>query len=242
MPVTEHYETLRAMGIDVWIERKPQASPVSELVGPDLLLDTPGTAPHKSPQTGAGDALSMLDWEPLARRVAGCEACELCQTRNRTVFGVGDRGADILVVGEAPGADEDRQGEPFVGRAGQLLNAMLKSIGLSREQVYITNILKCRPPDNRDPLPPEIESCESYLLRQIALLKPKVILASGRIAAQSLLRSNQTIGRLRGQRHVYADTGVPLIATYHPAYLLRSPSAKGKSWDDLKLLREVAGL
>jgi len=242
MPVTEHYETLRAMGIDVWIERQPQASPASELLASAPLPDTPRTEPDKSPQTGAGDALSMLDWEPLARRVAGCEACELCQTRNQTVFGVGDRGADILVVGEAPGADEDRQGEPFVGRAGQLLNAMLKSIGLSREQVYITNILKCRPPGNRDPLPPEIESCELYLLRQIALLKPKVILASGRIAAQSLLRSSQTIGRLRGQRHVYADTGVPLIATYHPAYLLRSPSAKGKSWDDLKLLREVAGL
>jgi uracil-DNA glycosylase family 4 len=148
------------------------------------------------------------------------------------------------VIGEAPGKDEDQQGEPFVGRAGQLLNAMLQAIGLKREQVYIANILKCRPPNNRDPRPEEVVCCEPYLLRQIALIKPGIILAVGRISAQNLLQTDTPIGKLRGKVHRFRDTGIPLVATYHPAYLLRSPVEKRKAWQDLQLalrtLRESA--
>jgi uracil-DNA glycosylase len=143
------------------------------------------------------------------------------------------------VVGEAPGAEEDRQGEPFVGRAGQLLNAMLLAIGLKREQVYIANVLKCRPPHNRDPVPAETMECLPYLDRQVALLKPKIILVVGRIAAQNLLRTDATLGALRQQVHSFGAPGVPLIVTYHPAYLLRSPAEKRKAWEDLKFAREV---
>ena len=149
------------------------------------------------------------------------------------MFGVGDKNADWLVIGEAPGKDEDLQGEPFVGRAGQLLNAMLLAAGLQREQVYIANILKCRPPNNRDPRPEEVVRCEPYLLRQIALIQPKLILAVGRIAAQNLLKTETPIGKLRGKVHLLGNTGIPVIATYHPAYLLRSPQEKRKAWQDL---------
>jgi DNA polymerase len=155
-------------------------------------------------------------------------------TRTQTVFGVGDRRADWLVIGEAPGADEDQQGEPFVGRAGQLLNAMLFAIGLAREQVYIANILKCRPPGNRDPRPEEVVCCEPYLFRQIELIQPKIILAVGRIAAQNLLKTDTPIGKLRGQLHRFGAAGIPVVVTYHPAYLLRSPTEKRKAWDDLQ--------
>jgi DNA polymerase len=160
----------------------------------------------------------------------------LHQTRTQTVFGVGDTDADLLIIGEAPGADEDRQGEPFVGRAGQLLNAMLLAIGLRRKQVYIANILKCRPPGNRDPQAEEALRCRPYLQRQLELLAPKAILALGRVSAQNLLQSNETIGRLRGRVHRFGSGGIPLVATYHPAYLLRAPEQKARSWQDLQLL------
>ncbi len=156
------------------------------------------------------------------------------------VFGVGDRRARLMVIGEAPGADEDRQGEPFVGRAGQLLNEMLWAAGLAREQVYIANILKCRPPENRDPKPEESASCEGYLHSQIALVQPDLLLAVGRIAAQNLLKVDTPIGRLRGQVHRYGPAGIPLVVTYHPAYLMRSPGQKRKSWEDLCLARATA--
>jgi uracil-DNA glycosylase family 4 len=159
------------------------------------------------------------------------------RTRSNVVFGVGDRRARWMVIGEAPGADEDRQGEPFVGRAGQLLNEMLLAAGVAREQVYIANILKCRPPENRDPKPEESESCEGYLKQQIALLKPGLLLAVGRIAAQRLLATDTPIGKLRGMVHRYGPDGIPLVVTYHPAYLLRSPGQKRKSWEDLCLAR-----
>ena len=152
---------------------------------------------------------------------------------------MGNPQADWLVVGEAPGADEDRQGEPFVGRAGQLLNSMLRAIGLPREQVYIANVLKCRPPHNRDPLVTETSECLPYLERQIALLRPKILLVVGRIAAQSLLRTDVSLGRLRQQVHMFGATRVPLVVTYHPAYLLRTPADKRKTWEDLKFAREV---
>ncbi len=180
------------------------------------------------------------DWAQLRERVAACTRCGLSATRTQTVFGVGNLEAQWLVVGEAPGAEEDRQGEPFVGRAGQLLNSMLRAIGLAREQVYIANVLKCRPPQNRDPLASETSSCSPFLERQIALLKPKIMLVVGRIAAQNLLRTDSSLGRLRQQVHTYGEARVPLVVTYHPAYLLRTPVDKRKAWQDLKFAREVA--
>jgi DNA polymerase len=165
--------------------------------------------------------------------------CALHQTRTRTVFGVGARDARLLVIGEAPGADEDRQGEPFVGRAGQLLDAMLAAIGLARKEVYIANILKCRPPGNRDPQASEVERCTPYLERQIELIRPRAVLAVGRIAAQHLLQSDQPIGRLRGKVLDFGTGSTPVVATYHPAYLLRSPLAKAKAWQDLCLVRRL---
>ncbi len=178
-------------------------------------------------------------WADLRQRVANCQQCELHQGRTQTVFGVGDHNADWLIIGEAPGAEEDRQGEPFVGRAGKLLNSMLFACGLQREQVFIANILKCRPPNNRDPKPDEVVSCSSYLKEQIGLLQPKIILAVGRIAAQNLLQTETPIGKMRGQRYQYADTGIPVVVTYHPAYLLRSPREKRKAWQDLQLAMRV---
>ncbi len=174
-------------------------------------------------------------WQPLAQAVTTCNRCELHSSRTQTVFGVGNRNADLLIIGEAPGRDEDLQGEPFVGRAGRLLNAMLAAVGLEREQVYITNILKCRPPNNRDPRPEEVAACNGWLQQQIDLIRPGVILALGRVAAHHLLNTDRSLGALRTRQHSYA--GVPLIATYHPAYLLRTPIDKRKSWNDLKQVK-----
>ncbi|MBL8260322.1 MAG: uracil-DNA glycosylase [Candidatus Competibacteraceae bacterium] len=186
--------------------------------------------------------IARMDWDELEATVRPCTACALCASRTQTVFGVGDRQADWLVVGEAPGADEDRLGEPFVGRAGKLLNPMLQAIGLQREQVYIANILKCRPPENRDPAPQEAASCRPYLERQIALIRPRIILAVGRIAAQNLLNTEVAIGKLRGRVHRFGPQNIPLVVTYHPAYLLRSPREKSKAWDDLRLARRALAL
>ncbi len=184
-------------------------------------------------------AVTEPDWSALAAEVRACTHCELHRSRIQTVFGVGNEEADLLIVGEAPGAEEDRRGEPFVGRAGQLLDAMLGAIELSRDKVYIANILKCRPPHNRDPKTAEATACTPYLERQIRLLQPKVILALGRIAAQWLLQSDAPIGRLRGQRLGFGDPETPLVASYHPAYLLRSPAAKANAWEDLRLVRRI---
>lgn len=178
------------------------------------------------------DAVATLDWAALAQRVVQCNACELHASRRNTVFGVGNKSADLLVVGEAPGAEEDRQGEPFVGPAGQLLNAMLRAIGLQREQVYIANVLKCRPPGNREPRLEEALKCEPFLRRQIALVAPRVILAVGGVAARHLLKTEEPVGRLRGKRFHIDD--IPVVVSYHPAYLLRSSEQKAKSWEDLQ--------
>ena len=183
--------------------------------------------------------IKTLDWDALQAHVSECTACELHTSRTNTVFGVGDSNADWLIIGEAPGADEDRQGEPFVGRAGKLLTAMIQALGYKREQVYIANILKCRPPGNRDPRPEEVLNCQYYLRRQIELIQPKVILAVGRIAAQNLLGIDKPMKAMRGQQFSYADTGIPLLVTYHPAYLLRSPREKRKAWQDLKQAKRV---
>lgn len=184
-------------------------------------------------------AAARPEWPELRRQVAACIRCGLSATRTQTVFGVGDPDAEWLIVGEAPGAEEDRQGEPFVGRAGQLLNSMLYSIGLTRSEVYIANVLKCRPPGNRDPAESETAQCLPYLEAQIALLQPKIMLVVGRIAAHSLLRTDVPLGRLRQQVHHFGPAQVPLVVTYHPAYLLRSPGEKRKAWEDLQFAREV---
>lgn len=176
-------------------------------------------------------------WADLAEAVRQCQRCELAKCRTQTVFGTGHHQAELLIVGEAPGQHEDQQGEPFVGRAGELLNAMLESIGLTRSDVFITNILKCRPPENRDPQINEVSQCTPYLDRQIELLQPKVILAVGRFAAHYLLDTQASLSELRTSTHVYAKTNTPLIVSYHPAYLLRKPSAKGEAYRDLCKVR-----
>ncbi len=184
--------------------------------------------------------MAQLDWEALEARVRACHACDLAKTHTQTVFGVGVRDSDAMIVGEAPGADEDRQGEPFVGRAGKLLDAMLAAIGLSRrENCYIANILKCRTHNNRDPKPEEVAACLPYLARQIELVAPRAILAVGRVAAQNLLGVTTPIGRLRGRIHHYGPREIPVVVTYHPAYLLRSPLEKRKAWEDLKTFRRL---
>jgi DNA polymerase len=220
---------LDAIGIERFV---PRVAPAA--VPPTVPAATDAAA---SPASGSAGA---PDWEALALAVSGCTRCALAATRTQTVFGVGDRAARWLVIGEAPGADEDRQGEPFVGRAGQLLNSMLRAAGLARGQVYIANVLKCRPPGNRDPLPEEVRCCAPFLARQIELVAPRLILCVGRIAAQNLLGTETPIGKLRGQVHTLASHGVPVVVTYHPAYLLRSPGEKRKVWDDLRLAMEVA--
>lgn len=206
-------------------------------------------------QTGGAEG---MDWPALRAAVAGCTACGLCQGRRNTVFGAGHPNAHWMIVGEAPGEQEDRQGEPFVGKAGQLLDNMLRALGLHRDadgssaggeadpstaagdaarRVFLANVLKCRPPMNRNPLPEEVAQCEPYLRRQVALVRPRIILAMGRFAVQSLLRSGLPIGKLRGRLHDYE--GVPLVVTYHPAYLLRNPADKARAWEDLCLARSV---
>lgn len=223
---------LAAMGVTVW-ERRGDSRPADPAVSESPTVPL---RPASAAQQVVGDVAGM-DWETLQQAVATCTKCPLHKTRKNAVFGVGSRQAQWMFVGEAPGADEDAKGEPFVGRAGQLLNAMLFAMGLKRDDVYIANVLKSRPPGNRDPQPQEVEACEPYLLRQIDLIRPKLIVALGRHAAHSLLKTDTPLARLRGQRLSYH--GTPLIVTYHPAYLLRSPGEKRKAWDDLCRARRV---
>ena len=177
---------------------------------------------------------------PIEQEVSACRKCGLHQSRTHTVFGCGSPDANWLFIGEAPGQNEDLQGEPFVGRAGKLLDKIIAALGMEREQVFIANVLKCRPPDNRDPLPGEIEQCEPYLHRQLAVIKPKVIVALGRISAQALLKTNEPLSKLRGSVHRYGPDNIPLVVTYHPAYLLRSPGQKAKVWEDLWQAKMIA--
>lgn len=196
----------------------------------------------------AQHSLKALDPAPEATRddstasvrqqVAACTACSLHQTRTQTVFGVGNENADLMIVGEAPGFHEDQQGEPFVGRAGQLLTAMIKAIGFTRQDIYIANILKCRPPNNRDPSPEEVATCTPFLQQQIKLVQPKLLLAVGRIAAHYLLNTKSSLESLRGRLHAYGEAQTPLIVTYHPAYLLRNPADKKKAFVDLLFAQE----
>jgi DNA polymerase len=236
-------QLLAALDLALW-ERRDLPSGAGAGSAAPALLPTIAAAPAPSgPAASEPERVATLpaaDWTSLEQAALACTRCRLHQTRTRVVFGVGDRAARWMVIGEAPGADEDRQGEPFVGRAGQLLNEMLRAAGVDRGQVYIANVLKCRPPENRDPKPDETDSCEPYLKQQIELVQPRLLLAVGRIAAQALLRTETPIGRLRGQVHAYAPTGTPLVVTYHPAYLLRSPTQKRRAWEDLLLARSVA--
>ena len=252
---TRRDSVLRLLGVER-LQRRDAAAVTTGAAG--ALAMTGATAgPDQASAAGAGatavaaqarqalappvdPATATLDWESLARAVAACTYCGLHATRTQTVFGVGDRAAAWLVVGEAPGADEDLKGEPFVGRAGQLLNSMLRAAGLAREQVYIANVLKCRPPQNREPSPQEAGCCLPYLHRQIALLQPRIILCVGRIAAQNLLGVDTPLAKLRGRVHALAPLATPVVVTYHPAYLLRSPGEKRKAWVDLEFALEVA--
>ena len=183
--------------------------------------------------------VNLESWAGIIEAIHGCKACELAQHCTQKVPGVGNRTADLLIVGEGPGHDEDIQGEPFIGRSGQLLDRMLAAVGIAREQVYITNIVKCRPPNNRDPKQDEALHCRAYLEAQIAQIGPRVILSVGRVSAHSLLGSKQPVGKLIKETHQLPGTDIPLKVTYHPAYLLRNPSAKAIAWQDLKLLHQM---
>lgn len=264
---------LREMGLRLWTPPAAAQPPTDASPAPDLLApaDTSRNAltadraapplpassrsspsapstPSPTPTiptvpTSATSPVAALDWPALRDAVAACRACSLCDARRQTVFGVGHARAHCMVVGEAPGEQEDAQGEPFVGAAGQLLDRMLAALGLGRaeatpaRQVFIANALKCRPPRNRNPSAAELAACQPFLERQVALVQPRVILAMGRFAVQQLLGTDAPIGRLRGQVHQWC--GVPLVVTYHPAYLLRQPADKARAWDDLCLAAEL---
>lgn len=225
-------DSLTAAELIEWLQNRPQTraaagvAPVQEpTVDPSLVTGREEAAP---------DAHELT---VLAAEAAGCTSCRLSEGRRNVVFGTGNPAAEVVVIGEAPGAEEDRTGEPFVGRAGKLLDLLLLSAGLPREQVYICNVLKCRPPNNRDPEPDEVTACSSFLHRQLTLIEPRVLLAVGKFAAQLLAASQESIGSLRGRVHTYRD--IPLVATYHPSYLLRSPTWMRAAWQDFQLVREV---
>ena len=220
---------LDALGVEAYVPRSVR--PVAE-----AAADVP---PVAAAVAAPPETVTSLDWAALRARVSVCTQCDLHATRTQTVFGVGNTHARWMFIGEAPGAEEDKQGEPFVGRAGQLLTSMLKALGFRRDEVYIANVLKCRPPGNRDPRPDEARRCRSYLERQIELVSPLLIVAVGRIAAQNLLATDSALARLRGQVHALGERRWPLIVTYHPAYLLRSPGEKRKAWQDLAFARQV---
>lgn len=220
LPEQQRLAYLEALGIDAWMPRDD--------------------APPVAGEAHAEVDVAAMPWQQLRDAVAGCALCPLHASRSQTVFGVGNPEADWMIVGEAPGAEEDRRGEPFVGRAGRLLDEMLRAVDLNRGKVFIANVLKCRPPNNRDPKAEEAAACRAYLERQIELVRPRIILAVGRIAAQQLLGTDTPVGQLRGRLHYLEQ--IPLVVTYHPAYLLRSPSQKRKAWEDLCLAaRVVAG-
>ena len=245
--MSRRFEILAEMGLaPVWRLRAPARAaaavePVQAAETPTTQLAETGNAPVGDAAQDAGSRearIARMDWTALKAAVKGCTACGLRAGCTQTVYGVGDEQARWLLVGEAPGAEEDRLGEPFVGQAGKLLDNMLAAIGLARgKDVYIANVLKCRPPGNRNPEPEEVATCSPYLVRQVELIRPKLILAMGRFAVQTLLNTDATIGSLRGTVHQYR--GVPLIVTYHPAYLLRNLPDKSKAWADLRFAKKT---
>ena len=239
--VNQSEAVLRELNLyPLWVRRSVPATAALPAVEPVSTVSIP--AETGLPVVVAQNDLSQLNWETLKQQVRDCQACQLRAGCRQTVLGVGDEHAEWLFVGEGPGADEDEQGEPFVGQAGKLLDNMLAAIKLQRgKNVYIANIVKCRPPNNRLPEKQEVASCLPYLQQQIALIKPKLIVALGKTAATALLGNEASLGSMRGKLHHYQD--IPLLVTYHPAYLLRTPSEKAKSWDDLRLaVATMAGL
>jgi uracil-DNA glycosylase family 4 len=245
-------ELLKTMGIDLWQQRdvEPvQGEPSPEWIDspPEASSQAPISSAQPSVESSVSDSAptlsdiepAALGWNELGNMVSACTRCALHQGRTQAVFGVGDRHARLMVIGEAPGAEEDKKGEPFVGRAGQLLNAMLAAIGFAREQVYIANIVKCRPPSNRDPHADEAAACEGFLHRQVELVAPDLILSVGRVSAHNLLHTDAAVGRLRGREHRFQPGDIPLIVTYHPAYLLRRPEEKAKAWQDLQVAHRL---
>ena len=251
MDVRKRQWLLRELGITQWTSRNhiratplqaasetgyqgSSAAPLARVsASGSSLMSLEGI--DQAPQAAAARSSVPADWAGLRAAVAGCTSCKLCLTRNKTVFGVGPENAPLMVIGEGPGAEEDMQGEPFVGRAGKLLDEMLKAIGCSRHNnTFITNIVKCRPPGNRDPQAEEAEACRPYLDQQIRLIQPKLIVGLGRVAAQRLLATEQPLAKLRSRVHLYGPDSTPVLLTYHPAYLLRSPREKAKVWADLK--------
>ncbi len=236
---------LEAMGIDAYARRGAVTPPPPVVSSPaersPVVAQSPGARSpvtaqrvvEQAPATGAHPA-GALSWEALTAAVPGCTRCGLCEARTQTVFGAGAGQARWMIIGEAPTAEDDRLGEVFSGRAGELLTSMLKACGLAREDVYLANVLKCRPPDNRDPTPAEVAECLPYLMNQITLVNPALILCVGRVAAQYLLGTAEPLSKLRGQVHTLGPGAWPLVVTYHPAYLLRSPSDKRAAWEDLQ--------
>ncbi len=240
MPTRENY--LKALGIPYW-QAKPdwfvndpaKAQLDAAAISDEPMIEAGQQIPESDSQTVA------LGWLSLRAKVSQCVACQLHETRTQTVFGAGNENADWMIIGEAPGYDEDQQGEPFVGRAGLLLNEMLCALGLQRDDVFIANILKCRPPNNRNPSAQEALCCEPYLQQQIALVKPKIILSVGRVSAINVLKQpvDTKVGSLRGKVHYYGEQAIPVVVVYHPAYLLRSPREKHKAWQDLLLAKQT---
>ena len=240
MDPARRHRYLHALGVDPWVLRQaPAAGAVASATSPAApppvaLAPSPRAATPPAP-LAVREPGPAPDWDALRAAVAACRNCRLCETRTNTVFGVGPLRAPLMVVGEGPGADEDAKGEPFVGRAGKLLDEMLRAIGRSRQaDTFIANVVKCRPPGNREPAEDEAESCRPYLEAQLQRVKPKLIVALGRVAAQRLLATDTPIGKMRGQTYHWGPDRTPLMVTYHPAYLLRNPSDKAKSWEDLK--------
>ena len=225
---------LQALGVDVYVPRD-----AAQRARPAAIAVVPVATAAEVAPVAVSPAHGESSWDELRSAVAACQRCELHTSRTQTVFGVGNPRARWMFIGEAPGAEEDRQGEPFVGRAGQLLTAMIRALGMQREDVYIANVLKCRPPGNRDPKPAEAASCRAYLERQVALVDPTLVIAVGRIAAQDLLATETPIAKLRGKVHSFGAKPWPLLVTYHPAYLLRSPGEKRKAWQDLVYARQL---
>ncbi len=235
----QRLDYLAAMGVQVWLERAsiPNDAHCQQSVSMAKTAEVTVINQPDTPRQQVCTSNSRQTWDELRDQVTACTACVLHKTRIQTVFGVGNQQADWMIIGEAPGAQEDQQGEPFVGRAGMLLNEILFSLDLQRNAVFIANILKCRPPNNRDPLPNEVEACAAYLQQQVEHVAPKIILALGRIAAQNLLQTTESIGRLRGRVHDYHS--IPVIVLYHPAYLLRSPLEKRKVLQDLLFAQQT---
>ncbi len=230
---------LKQMGVDVWQLREQdsdsvEVNPIGELS--EDAAAAVGEGSKSADYSGEAASGSLVD---IATTISSCERCQLHKTRINTVPGVGNPLADWLFVGEAPGQNEDQQGLPFVGRAGQLLDAMIKALNMERADVFIANVIKCRPPGNRDPLPDEVDQCEPFLHQQLNLIQPKVIIALGRISAQALLKSPEALGKMRGRVYQYGSSGIPLIVTYHPAYLLRSPEHKARAWEDLLMAKSI---